>query len=66
MIIEVDCNNDTIQVDECTWSAKNMSPNQLLIILEEILTRINGMNDKSIQVELVKIDEDRRTTVAEW
>lgn len=59
MIIEVDYNIDEVRIQGDTWKVKE--PNLILSILEEVLNKIEPSG-----VELIKIDEDRRTTIGEW
>lgn len=69
MIIEVDCNCDTIRIDEEEISIKHIGPNQLVEILEKILDKIDsnfGSEHVSIDVQLNRIDEDSRKTIGEW
>lgn len=65
MIIEIDCNSDTINLrdnDEKLLATTSVKyPNKFLHLFELIL---NGVDAKN--VTLTKIDEDRRTTVGEW
>lgn len=69
MIIEVDCNNDSIEIKDAesksivTYKLKHFTPIDAIKMLEEILNRIESNNDF---VELVKIDEDTRVTIGEW
>jgi hypothetical protein len=60
MIIVVDCNNDTITIDEVEMVCKH--PVKTIGILQEIFNRIPSLSN----VEIQKIDEDTHVTVDEW
>ena len=66
MKITIDCNNDTLTIndsDNLKWKIKD--PNQMLRILEEIFNDLPSLPvDYSISLET--IDEDSRTTIGEW
>lgn len=64
--IIVDCNNDTIVIDDnvsspIKFKLTKTSPNELLKILYEVINCINKDD-----IELIQIDEDSKITVGEW
>lgn len=71
MIIILDYNNDKLIIeqekDEITFE-KVKQISLIQSILEEIFNRINvdGIIHDSINIELVKVDEDFRKTIGEW
>lgn len=73
MIIEVDCNNDTVHLsgghfkitDNVNFKIKD--PITIIKMLEEILNTIGGIADIcGLGTILIKIDEDTRITIGEW
>lgn len=70
MIIEVDCNNDTIHIDTpmaivtSITNFKVKDPINVIKILEQIFNLIPHSEFHNIY--LIKIDEDIRITIGEW
>jgi len=68
--IEVDCNNDKLSIKDSTGHLdKELSvklPTELCKLLSILLDEISGKVDVVLGVELIKIDEDTRTTIGEW
>jgi len=68
MIIEVNCNTDEVIINETIkYPCKN--PTQIIKILEEIFHiqyRNKAFEKGGLNISLIKIDEDTRTTIGEW
>lgn len=73
MIIEVDCNNDRVSLQGSSFKItdgnvnfKVKDPITILKMLEEIFTAVADGVDGGLNVQLLKLDEDTRTTIGEW
>jgi hypothetical protein len=69
MIIEVNCNNDSLEIKSSSYKQPFefdvKYPTQVIKILEELINLISE-DRETLGIQLVKIDEDTKTTIGEW